>query len=143
MKYFLLFCFFSTSVFFKAQKIDYQKVNNNIDNYSIREIYEDTLNFHSRNILSVKHYKSEDFKKNIKPRKQFNGKDFFLQSITEYLPDGRKQTQQKFDNEYISVNKYYYDDYFNNLILNFHYHKYHEYSETNSYYWIFYNEQNL
>ncbi|MCH5599189.1 hypothetical protein [Niabella ginsengisoli] len=97
---------------------DYQKINNNLDNYTIRNSEEDLENFRLKKpVYSIKYYKIEDSKNNPKEVKKINGKDFYLQSYTEYLKDGRKRYKEYIYDHIKRIENFHYDEHFANLIL--------------------------
>lgn len=115
-------------------------INTNLDNYKIAESYEDTVNFRSRDVYTVKHYSSIRKINSNQQTKVFKGKDFYLDSFTEYLPNGRRLYKRYNYEKTQRIEKYHYDTEFNYLKL-------HEVNENNKvfyYNWLSYDaKQNL
>lgn len=107
-------------------------ITQNLDDYQIRSSYEDTVGFSAKNIYAVRLYKSTK----AKTSKIFKNKAFELVSYTEYLPDGRRRYKKYTYSNIARIEKYHYDQAFNNLILL-------ETSENNkefNYNWLFYDK---
>lgn len=128
----LLFC---SGADLRAQDIE-PVINPHLNNYRIREVYEDTANFRTGNIFSVRQYELLKKGETALPGKTFNGKQFTQKAYTEYLPDGRKRYKEYVYDHIDRVENYHYDKQFKNLLLA-------ERSEDHKvfyYSWLFYDD---
>ncbi len=142
MKKFLLPCSIILTLLFcwntRTHAQDSQpSINTYLGNYPIRESYEDTAGFRSRNIFSVRCYKMLEQLEAGQATKIVNGKKLGLTTYTEYLPDGRKRYKQYRYDRVDREEFYYYDGGFNNLLLA----ERHEDNKVFYYSWLFYDKK--
>ncbi|WP_146198804.1 hypothetical protein [Pararcticibacter amylolyticus] len=106
----------STSV--KEEK-NHKRINNNLDNYTIGRACEDreTFRIAKKPVYAISYYRAESGENNPKQVKKMGGKDFYLQSYTEYLQDGRKRYKEYIYDHTRRIENYHYDEKFDNLLL--------------------------
>lgn len=117
-------------------------INQNLDNYVLRRASEDTSNFRTKEIYSVRNYKVVTRGKPSANVKIFNGKPFSLTAYTEYMPDGRKRYKKYPYSTIERTEQYHYDANSGNLVLI-------EATEDNAkerqhdryFSWLFYNQK--
>ena len=111
-------------------------INENLDNFPIRESLEEKGKFQGQ-VYSVKNYSSDNNQKSSE-KKTIEGKMVGLQDHTIYRKDGRRlfHEAQNF------VNKYYYDATSNNLILREFQNK-GEYGKSLNSSWLFYDKDQI
>jgi len=133
----LIISFFTSYAHAQEKNTD---INANLNNYKITKSYEDTVNFRTRNISSVQHYSTIKKANSNQQTKVFRGKTFYLDTHTEYLPDGRKLYERYNYEKTQRIEKYHYDAGLKHLRL-------YEVNENNKvfyYNWLFYDaKENL
>jgi|GEM_PF-279219 len=101
-----------------AEENNFERINNNLDNFTIRNASEDLETFRLKKpIYSIRYYKAVKEKNGNKAVKRIDGKDFYLQSYTEYLKDGRKRYKEYVYDHGKRVERYHYDAQLQNLLL--------------------------
>jgi len=98
---------------------NYGRINDHLDNFTISNSREDLGTFRRNKspVYAISYYKAESQENNTKAVKKINGKDFFLQSYTEYLKDGRKRYKEYIYDHMQRIENFHYDQGFENLLL--------------------------
>ena len=119
-----------------SQKTSNTLINENLDNFPIRESLEGKGKFQGQ-VYSVKNYSSDNIKKSSE-KKTVEGKMVGLKDYTIYRKDGRRSLHE----EQNFVNKYYYDSNSNNLILR-EFQNRGEYGNSLNSAWLFYDKDGI
>lgn len=119
-----------------SQKTSNTLINENLDNFPIRESLEEKEKFQCQ-VYSVKNYSSENIKKSSE-KKTIEGKMLGLKDYTIYRKDGRRSSHE----EQNFVNKYYYDVTSDNLVLREFQNK-GEYGKSLNSAWLFYDKDGI
>ena len=120
-----------------SQNVSSKLINENLDNFPIRESLEDKGKFQGQ-VYSVKNFISSDNNQKSSSSKIVEGKTVNLQDYTIYKKDGRRS----FRETPTSVTKYYYDKDSDHLILREIQNK-GEYGKSLNSSWLFYNKNQI
>ena len=97
----------NASIPVKEEK-DYERINTHVDNFTINLSTEDRETFRTEKkpAYSISYYKAGSTENNPREIKKIGGKDFYLQSYTEYLKDGRKRYKEYIYDHTKRIEKY-------------------------------------
>lgn len=99
-----------------AQIVDASLFNNNVGNWSITGAKTDTILSGTKPVLSIKTYSSEKSSSTLQHGKKFQNKNFYLNDLVSYRPDGKVLSKERYYDNIIYKTQYYFDD-FGKLIL--------------------------
>lgn len=119
-----------------SQKTSSKLINENLDNFPIRESLEEKGKFQGQ-VYSVKNYSSDNYQKSSE-KKTIEGKIVGLQDYTIYRKDGRR----RFHEAQNFVTKYYYDENSAHLILR-EIQNNGEYGKSLNSAWLFYDKDQI
>lgn len=120
-----------------SQSVSSTLINENLDNYPIRESLEEKGKFQGK-VYSVKNYISSEKNQKTSTSKTVEGKVVNLQDYTIYTKDGRRS----FRETSTSTTKYYYDENSDNLILREIQNR-GEYGKSLNSSWLFYDKNKI
>lgn len=124
-----------------AQEISSKLINENLDNFVIRESSEDVGKVRGK-VLNVKTFLSTEQSKKIKTNKIFENQFMALQSSTDFRKDGRINSSTKYSDDYTTKTNFFYDKKSGNVVLRL-IDENSQYRKSQLYNWLFYNDENI